>query len=199
MDEYNLKEYLEETQIIDYSNKNIKDLAYDLSKNCDCDEKIAKNVFLYVRDNIMHVGDYKLNINTCKASDVLNIKAGWCYSKSHLVAALLRANNIPTALSYQRLSCSEYTKDSYCLHGLNEIYLKNYGWYKVDARGNKKGVNAQFNPPNEQLAFDFSEENEYNLKERFINPHKKIVDFLNKKFDSYENMMKNLPDYDKSV
>ena len=39
----------------------------------------------------------------------------------------------------------------YCLHGLNWIYLKEFGWYRVDARGNKEGVNAQFNPLYEKL------------------------------------------------
>ena len=29
-------------------------------------------------------------------------------------------------------------KDIYCLHGLNAIYLKEFGWYKVDARGNRE-------------------------------------------------------------
>lgn len=188
-----LEKYLEETDIIDYSNKLIKDLAFDLSKNCKSDEEIVKNVFLYVRDKIRHIGDYKLDINTCKASDVLKYKAGWCYSKSHLVAALLRANNIPTAISYQRLSCSEYTKDMYCLHGLNEVYLKNYAWYKIDARGNKKGVDAQFTPPYEKLAFQV-QENEYNLEERFSEPLDIVIRFLETKFDSYEDMMKKIPD-----
>jgi transglutaminase-like putative cysteine protease len=41
----------------------------------------------------------------------------------------------------------------YSLHGFNAVYLPDVGWYRVDARGNKEGVNAQFSPPQERLAF----------------------------------------------
>ncbi|MCA9151542.1 MAG: hypothetical protein KDA92_19655, partial [Planctomycetales bacterium] len=40
----------------------------------------------------------------------------------------------------------------YCLHGLNAVYLEAYGWYRIDARGNKPGVAAAFSPPLEKLA-----------------------------------------------
>ncbi|WP_428026778.1 transglutaminase domain-containing protein [Arcobacter sp.] len=185
--------YLKETEIIDFSNKEIQDLAQILSKDCISDEEIAKKVFLYVRDEIRHVGDYKLNINTCKASDVLKQKAGWCYSKAHLLAALLRANGIPTGISYQRLSCNEYIKNIYCLHGLNSIYLKRHGWYRVDSRGNKEGVNAKFNPPFESLAFELGE-NEFDIDEVYSEPLSEIVDFLQTKFDSFDEMMESIPD-----
>ncbi len=46
---------------------------------------------MHVRDNIHHSRDYKDEITTYKASDVLKYKTGWCYAKSHLWAALLRA------------------------------------------------------------------------------------------------------------
>jgi transglutaminase-like putative cysteine protease len=36
---------------------------------------------------------------------------------------------------------------------LNALYLPDYGWYRVDARGNKPGVAAEFCPPTEKLAF----------------------------------------------
>jgi len=187
-----LTKYLEETNIIDYSNQNIRDLAKELSQNYSIDTEIAKNCFLYVRDNINHSGDYQDNITTCKASDVLKYKTGWCYAKSHLLASLLRANNIPTGFCYQRLSCSEYKKDIYCLHGLNAIYLKDYGWYKVDARGNKEGVNAEFNPPIEKLAFEIGE-NEFNLPEIYHKPLDIIIQTL-EKYKSYEEMINNFPD-----
>ena len=96
-----------------------------------------------------------------------------------MLTSLLRANNIPTGFCYQRLSCSEYKDDIYCLHGLNAIYLKDYGWYKVDARGNKDGVNAQFNPPIEKLAFEL-EENEFDLPEIYEEPLEVVVQTLEK-------------------
>jgi len=184
--------FLKETNIIDYSNPEIQKLAISLSINSKTDTKIAKNCFEYVRDNIRHSGDHKDNITTCKASEVLKHKTGWCYAKSHLLAALLRANNIPTGFCYQRLSCSEYKKDIYCLHGLNAIYLKDYGWYKVDARGNKDGVDAQFNPPIEKLAF-IPEKNEFDLPKIYEEPLEVVINSL-QKYKTYEDMINNFPD-----
>lgn len=184
--------FLQETNIIDYLNREIQKLAIELSASCTTDIEIAKNCFEYVRDNIHHSGDYKDDITTCKASDVLKYKTGWCYAKSHLLAALLRANDIPTGFCYQRLSCSEYKKDVYCLHGLNAIYLKDYGWYRADPRGNKEGVNAQFNPPIEQLAFEL-EENEVNIPDIFHKPLEVVILALEKN-GTYDEMINNFPD-----
>ena len=187
-----MKKYLEATEIIDYNNKEVHTLAMSLSSDCKTDAQIAKKCYEYVRDNINHSGDNKDNITTYKASDVLKYKTGWCYAKSHLLAGLLRANGIPTGFTYQRLSCSEYKRDIYCLHGLNSIYLKEFGWYRVDARGNKEGVDAQFNPPFEQLAFELGE-NEFDLSEVLSEPLEVVVLAL-KKYKSYGEMIENFPD-----
>ncbi len=89
---------------------------------------------------------------TCSASDVLRHRTGFCYAKSHLLAALLRANGIPTGLAYQRLSVND-SGPPYCLHGLNAILLPEVGWCRADARGNKPGISTRFAPPREVLAF----------------------------------------------
>ena len=188
-----MKEYLLETEIIDFSKPRVNLLAQDLAKDCHTDEELAKRCFEYVRDEINHSGDHKDDITTCKASEVLEYKTGWCYAKSHLLAALLRANGIPTGFCYQRLSCSEYKKDIFCLHGLNAIYLKGFGWYKVDPRGNKEGVNAQFNPPYETLAFELGED-EFDLDKIYAEPLDVVVQVLQKCI-TYEEMLNNFPDY----
>jgi transglutaminase-like putative cysteine protease len=184
--------FLKATQIIDFDDSNIQKLAFELSKDCKSDVEIAKNCFLYVRDNINHSGDYKDDITTCKASDVLKYKTGWCYAKSHLLAALLRVNSIPTGFCYQRLNCGEYKDDVYCLHGLNAIYLKDFGWYRVDARGNKNSVDAQFNPPFEKLAFELYE-NEFDLPDIYENPLDIVVEKLMKN-KTYNEMINDFPD-----
>jgi len=191
-----VQHYLEETEIVDYSNDEVCTLAMSLAQGCETDTQIAKNCFEYVRDQIHHSGDYQDEITTYKASDILKHKTGWCYAKSHLFAALLRANGIPTGFSYQRLSCSEYRDDVYCLHGLTNIYLKEYGWYRVDARGNKEGVNAQFNSPYEQLAFGLSE-NEFDLPEILTEPLDEVIEAL-KTYGCYAEMVENFPDVEKA-
>jgi len=189
-----MKKYLEETEIIDYSNKEVYALAMKLANGCKDDTQIAKKCFEYVRDEIHHSGDHKDEITTSTASEVLKHKTGWCYAKAFLLTALLRANGIPTGFCYQRLSCSEYKPDIYCLHGLNWIYLKKFGWYRVDARGNKKGVDAQFMPPMEKLAFKL-QENEFNLSENLVEPLTVIVETL-RKYKGYDEMICHFPDID---
>ena len=83
------------------------------------------------------------------------------------------------------------------MHGLNNIYLKEFGWYRVDARGNKEGVNAQFTPPHEQLAFSL-EEHEFDLAEILAEPLDEVVDAL-KKHTCYAEMVENFPDVEKSL
>ena len=189
-----MDKYLQETELIDYSTKEVKELAAQLAKNSSTDEECAKKCFLYVRDEINHSGDLVDDTvtTTYKASDVLKHKTGWCYAKSILLAALLRANKIPTGFCYQRLSCSEYIKDVYCLHGLNAIYLKEFGWYRVDARGNKEGVNAKFNPPHEQLAFKLAE-SEYDLPDILEDPLPEVIEAL-KTHTCYSEMIHSFPD-----
>ncbi|HFU77492.1 MAG TPA: transglutaminase family protein [Epsilonproteobacteria bacterium] len=189
-----MTKFLEETNIIDYSNQAIQKLAMSLSTDCKTDVEIAKKCFEYVRDNINHSGDHKDNISTCKASDVLKYKTGWCYAKSHLLAALLRANNIPCGFSYQRLTINDDgSGNKFSLHGLNSVHLKDFGWYRIDSRGNKYGVNAKFEPPHEKLAFPIRFQGEKNLTEIYPKPLDIIIDSL-QKYQTYELMSNNLPD-----
>ena len=189
-----MTKFLEETNIIDYSNQEIQKLSKSLSIECKTDIEIVKKCFEYVRDNIHHSGDHKDNITTCKASDVLKYKTGWCYAKSHLLASLLRANNIPCGFSYQRLTISDDgSGDKFSLHGLNSVYLKDFGWYRIDARGNKKGVNAKFEPPKEKLAFPIRFNGEKDFTQIYSKPLHIIVEALST-HKTYDSMSKNLPD-----
>ncbi len=189
---YSLEQFLKETEIVNFSNKEVANLAKNLANKAKSDEEIAKRCFEFVRDEIHHSGDHKDEVTTCKASEVLEYKSGWCYAKAILLAALLRANGIPTAFCYQRLSCNEYEDGVYCLHGLNAVYLKEYGWYKIDARGNKEGVDAQFEPPIEKLAF-IPQANEYDIDELYTDPLPEVVEALEKN-SCYSEMVENFPD-----
>jgi transglutaminase-like putative cysteine protease len=187
-----MKKYLEVSKYIDWDNSEIISLAKSLSAGVSSVENITKNCFEWVRDNIKHSSDYKMNPVTCKASDVLIHKTGYCYSKSHLLAALLRANKIPAGLCYQRLSVDE-GREPYCLHGLNAVFLKNHGWYRMDARGNKDGVNAQFSPPREQLAFPIISKFEADLLEIWSKPLPVVISVL-EKYETFKEVYDNLPD-----
>ena len=152
----------------------------------------AKSCFEFVRDRIKHSSDHKLNPVTCRATDVLEHRTGYCYAKSHLLCALLRANGIPAGLSYQRLSI-DGNGAPFCLHGLNTIYLSEYGWYRIDARGNRPDVNAQFMPPIEQLAFPVRVEGETDLPGIWQRPHPAVTECFSK-YDDWLDVYEHLPD-----
>ncbi|TAF97465.1 MAG: transglutaminase family protein, partial [Oscillatoriales cyanobacterium] len=157
-----MKTYLAATDIIDRDHPAILALANKIASQHHTSEAIAQSSFEWVRDEIRHSYDYQMNPVTCRASDVLKHKTGYCFAKSHLLAALLRANNIPAGFCYQRLSFDDKGAP-YTLHGFNAVYLPKVGWYRIDARGNRDNVNAQFTPPQEQLAFkiQFPEEADF--------------------------------------
>lgn len=187
-----LSAYLSPCEHIDFYHPLIAEKAQQLAHD-NCGElELAKASFEFVRDKIQHSWDYRKNPVTCKASDVLIHGTGYCYAKSHLLAALLRANNIPAGLCYQRLSVG-LTGAPYCLHGLNVIYLKEFGWYRVDARGNKSGVSAQFTPPKEQLAFDIKDPQEKDFLEIWAAPMPTVVTTL-EKYSTVTEVYENLPD-----
>jgi len=192
MEEYKMEEYLQTSQFIDWQEPSILAKAASLAEGKKADQAIAKACFEFVRDEINHSWDHQQNPVTCKASDVLAQGTGYCYAKSHLLAALLRANGIPAGLCYQRLTISD-DQPPYCLHGLNAVYLKEYGWYRVDARGNKEGVNANFTPPQEQLAFPIISEGEADLPEIWTEPLSVVVQALTQ-FSDFLDVANNLPD-----
>jgi len=187
-----MQKYLESTNYINWETDEIRHLADALALNSQSKVETAKNCFEWVRDNIRHSADYRMNPVTCKASDVLRHKTGYCYAKSHLLAALLRANNIPAGLCYQRLSIDDKGAP-YCLHGLNAVYLEHHGWYRIDARGNKEGINAQFLPPQEQLAFPIRLDNEADLPEIWAAPLSIVVSVLETS-KTYAEVYDRLPD-----
>jgi transglutaminase-like putative cysteine protease len=169
--------YLQTSDMIDWQNPAIVELAKTLAWGQPDPIAIARSCFEWVRDEIRHSYDYQMNPVTCRASDVLRYKTGYCYAKSHLLAALLRANGIPAGLCYQRLSLDD-TGAPYCLHGLNAVYLPEIGWYRMDARGNRSGVDAQFTPPIEQLAFKLQFEEETDFPIIFAEPLNVVVEAL---------------------
>jgi transglutaminase-like putative cysteine protease len=190
--ESSMKQYLESSEFINWSHVDIQDTARLLKADFKTDTEIAKACFEYVRDTIKHSWDFQIDIITCKASDVLEHKTGYCYSQSHLLAALLRANGIPAGLCYQRLSVNG-DGAPYCLHGLNAVYLKELGWYRIDPRGNKQGVEARFSPPVEQLAFRTEGRLETDIQGIWPEPLPVIVRTL-QKYNTYIAVYENLPD-----
>lgn len=187
-----MQKYLESTQYIDWQMPEVLAKAKSLAEGLISPERIAQKCFIFVRDEIKHSWDYQSNPVTCKASDVLKHGTGFCYAKSHLLAALLRANGIPAGLCYQRLTISN-DRPPFCLHGLNAVHLKEHGWYRVDARGNKAGICADFCPPIERLAFPIVTAGEADLPEVWAEPIPQVLEALLTN-TTYQEVAENLPD-----
>ena len=150
----NIDNYLKKDEVINYQNEDIVRLADSLWSNADSDVEYIKKAYEFVRDNISHSADINEDLLTCSASEVLAAGHGICFAKSHLLAALLRCKTIPTGFCYQKLILDDETAPILIYHGLNGVYIKGYKiWIRLDARGNKEGVNAQFSLEREQLAF----------------------------------------------
>ena len=102
----------------------------------------------------MHSADINEDILTYTASQVLSAGHGICFAKSHLLAAILRCKSVPAGFCYQKLILDDEIAPVLIYHGLNGVYIKEYQkWIRLDARGNKEGVNAQFSVEKEQFAF----------------------------------------------
>ena len=149
-----MDKYLKADDVIDFGNEEITQLADALFQKADSELDYIKIAYEFVRDHIFHSADKNEDMLTCTASEVLKAGHGICFAKSHLLAALLRCKSIPTGFCYQKLILDDETAPVLIYHGLNGVYLKEYKkWIRLDARGNKTGVNAQFSIETEQLAF----------------------------------------------
>ncbi len=186
--------FLASSEVIDWQQPDVFTLAGELRDGSNDPLKlvVARKCFEWVRDNIQHSVDFGRDEVTCNASDVLKTGTGFCYAKSHLLAALLRANGIPAGLCYQRLSLHG-DGPPFCLHGLNAVRLPNDVWYRVDARGDKDGIRTDFSPPLERLAFAVTSPGEMDFPEVWSEPLPLVVNAL-RAAKTAQALQANLPD-----
>lgn len=175
----NINDYLKSDEIIDYHHPHIQNFARTLSRECKTQIETAEKVYEYVRDQIAHSGDIDASYVTCSASEVLAHRHGVCCAKSHLLVAVLRSLNIPAGLCYQWL-ISDDDPEELVIHGLNAIYLKEVGrWIRLDARGNRTGIQAEFSIEEEKLAWPIRAElGEMDDPMIYRAPQEKVVQVL---------------------
>lgn len=151
-------------------------LARDLRSGAVGEVEFARAAFEWVRDEVAHSFDAQDPRVTLTATEVVEHRVGLCYAKSHLLAALLRSQNIPTALSYQLLH--DDNTGGHVVHGLVAIHLDG-AWHRQDPRGNKEGVDAQFSLGDERLAWDVDTgAGEIDYPTLFAAPARPVVDTL---------------------
>jgi transglutaminase-like putative cysteine protease len=185
-------EFLASTDVVDWVHPDVVALAKALAGGPD-QTSITARCFRFVRDEIRHSIDRGDQTVTCSASEVLRHRTGLCYAKSHLLAALLRANGVPAGFAYQRLSIDE-VGPPFCLHGLNAVLLPGLGWHFVDARGDRQGISTAFDPPRISLAFQPQLVGETTFNQIWADPLKVVVDSL-EDASSIDELRSRLPDW----
>lgn len=192
----NIADYLLETEEIDYSHPMIQQKITELFVSDLSDSQKIEIAFKFVRDDIPHSWDIQSNIVTRTASEVLGKKTGICYAKSNLLSALLRGIGIPCGFCYQRLMIFDTPEKGYSLHAFNGVYIEALNkWIRLNARGNKPGVHAEFSLEGESLAFHVNEEmNEKDYPTIFVKPNEKTMQTLKKYNNAIEMYKYSLPD-----
>ena len=190
-----MEDYLELTDIVDFNNVNIQKVADELEASAEDKLDYVKLAYGYVRDQISHSADIKAMKVTCRASEVLKDGHGICFAKANLLAALLRAKGIPAGFCYQKLILDDETAPYLTYHGLNGVYLEDIDrWIRLDARGNKAGVQAEFSVGKEKLAFSVRKEwEEIDDFTVYPLPDVNVIQAL-KGNETREELWNNLPD-----
>lgn len=200
MDEFIIKddinEYLSVSKYINWNETTILKKAESFKVQTSDEINLIKMIYEFVRDEINHSWDVQDKRVTKTATEVLEQKVGICWAKSNLLAALLRACGIPTGICYQCLTLGDSPETGLCIHALNAVYIKSMDkWIRLDARGNKEGVNAQMNLEQEQLAFPVRQDiGEEDYKNIYANPSEKLMNILEESTDALDMYLYALPD-----
>jgi len=151
--------YLACSEVINCTHAEIRTRARTITLSGADDIERSKILYTWVRDTIVHSADAGLSDLTWTATDVLTAGHGLCFGKSHLFIALCRALGIPAGLCYQRVRRQD---GSFVLHCLSAVYLEQLErWIRLDPRGNKPGIEAEFSLEREKIAYEPSHEGEW--------------------------------------
>lgn len=175
-----LNDYLAASEEVDYNDPAIVELTARLKGGAVDQIDLIRQAFEYVRDEIHHSWDIQSDRITCAASEVLRYREGICYAKSNLLCAILRGAGIPAGFCYQRITLGDTPDTGYCIHALNAAYLSDQAqWIRLDARGNKPGIQAEFSLQEEKLAFPIRlQYDELDYDTIYAIPHPKTIETL---------------------
>ncbi|MEL4503589.1 transglutaminase-like domain-containing protein [Luteococcus sp. H138] len=142
------RRFLAWSWVMSYHNQDVAALHDRLTADRPDQLTAARRIYEFVRDEVRHSLDHGDTAVTLTAYQVLEEGTGLCYAKAHLAAALFRRSGIPAGLAYQLIDGD----DGPVLHGLVAIHVDG-AWHRLDVRGNKPGIDAQFDLERERLAF----------------------------------------------
>lgn len=185
--------FLQEDKYVDYKSEIIQKKVKALFSLQMSDLEKVRIAYEFVRDEIPHSFDCNSTVITAKASDVLKYKTGICHAKANLLVALLRSQGIPAGFCFQHITLADDESLGYCVHAFNAVFVNNK-WIKLDARGNKEGVNAQLSTDEPVLAFpNRTEYDEYFWKGIYASPHMPTMKML-ENANCIQDIIDNIPD-----
>ena len=193
-DENNLAEYMAADRTLDFMHPAIDEKAKELLSGIPDEIGKAKAAYEFVRDEIRHSFDIGSERVTKTATEVLLYGEGTCYSKSMLLAALLRHEGFAAGFCYQRIARSDIPDSGYFLHAMNVVYFHSLGkWVRLDARGGKDNP-AQFSTEEEFLTYKVRPEmDEIDFPTIFSRPLRSTLDSLEASANCADLMHKHLP------
>lgn len=169
--------YLSCSGVITCTNAEIRSLARSITTSGTDDIERTKILYYWVRDTIAHSMDAGYDTLCWNATDVLNTGHGLCFGKSHLLVALCRALGIPAGMCYQRIRCED---GRYVLHGLCAVYYEQLDkWVRLDPRGNKPGISAEFSIDSEIIAYEPSHDGEWLDQHIYAEPWHEVTHLVN--------------------
>ncbi len=178
-----LDRYLEDTGVVDWQTPVVYDKARKLLGPGASTEDRIRAAYEFVRDDIQDclAEGHASEAVPCTASQVLREGAGLSYARCHLLAALLRAQGIPTGFGYQRL-VDPGCPSGYALHGWAAAWLADEErWLPLDPAGRSEGGALAFrlDPPHFAHRPD-PEAGEMHFPTLYARPARTVVDLLEK-------------------
>lgn len=169
---------LQSTYFIDSDSPQIIEFASNITKGAHSDIEKAIRLYYAVRDEIYY-DPYGVNHNpeSLKASAVLDRRSGFCVTKAILLAAVARAEKIPSRLGFADVKnhlSSERLKqlmqtDVFFFHGYTELFLENK-WVKATPAFNlslceKSGVKPlDFDGKNDSVFHEYNKEGKQHME-----------------------------------
>lgn len=191
-----IDEYLSASKYINWNEESILLKADEFKRKFTDEISLVKAIYEFVRDEIKHSWDAQDRRVTKSATEVLEQGVGICWAKANLLAALLRACKIPAGICYQRLVLGDVPETGFCIHALNAVYIKSLDrWVRLDARGNKENIDAQFDLEWEKLAFPVCGDiGEVDYGIVYASPSDRLMKVLEESTDALYMYLNCLPD-----
>lgn len=183
-----LQIYLQPTDFIDSDHPEVVKFANSVSRGETTDIGKAVKLYCAVRDGIYY-DPYRIDLcpTALRASAVLARKFGFCVSKAILLAALARAEGIPSRLGFadvrNHLSSKRLKQliktDVFVYHGYTELFLQNK-WVKATPAFNRSLCERfevsplEFDGKNDSIFHEFSRKGNRHME--YLHDHGQFAD-----------------------